>query len=305
MTMSEKTIVVFGATGRQGQGVVNALLDQGGYTVRAISRDVGSDQAKRLAARGVEVVAADLNRVDTLAPALSGAHGVFLVTNFWDPATGTSEYDQVRHVVGAAKSAGVTHMVWSTLPDAHEISGGRYEVSHFTHKARANAVIADAGFPDYSFVEAPFFFQNFLGQMAPQPTGNGNQKAWAVPMDINSKSVHAGDIRELGKLVKEVFDHPEIAGQGQILSLCADAYSWQAFADILNAQGHNVVVNQVPGKAYEMFYPGADEVCAMMGYFEDYSYFGPDADAKRARADALVNGQITGFAEWAKVNMPA
>ncbi|WP_175892089.1 NmrA/HSCARG family protein [Burkholderia cepacia] len=303
--MLDKTIVVFGATGRQGQGVVNALLDQGGYTVRAISRDVGSDQAKRLAARGVEVVAADLNRIDTLAPALSGAHGVFLVTNFWDPATGTSEYDQVRNVVGAAKSAGVTHMVWSTLPDAHEISGGRYEVPHFTNKARANAVIADGGFPNFSFVEAPFFFQNFLGQMAPQPTGNGNQKAWAVPMDINSKSVHAGDIQELGKLVKEVFEHPEIAGQGQILSLCADAYSWQEFADILNAQGHNVVVNQVPGKAYEMLYPGADEVCAMMGYFEGYSYFGPDADAKRARADALVNGQITGFAEWAKVNMPA
>ncbi|AZC95833.1 NmrA family NAD(P)-binding protein [Pseudomonas chlororaphis] len=34
--MSDKTIVVFGATGRQGQGVVNALLDQGGYVVRAM-----------------------------------------------------------------------------------------------------------------------------------------------------------------------------------------------------------------------------------------------------------------------------
>ncbi|WP_431207923.1 NmrA/HSCARG family protein [Burkholderia cepacia] len=303
--MANKTIVVFGATGRQGQGVVDALLDQSGYTVRAISRDAGSDQAKRLAARGVEVVAADLNVADTLAPALSGAHGVFLVTNFWDPATGTSELDQVKHVVDAAKSAGISHVVWSTLPNAHEISGGKYEVSHFTNKARANALIAHAGFPNYSFVEAPFFFQNFLGQMAPQPTGNGNQKAWAVPMDVTNKGIHAGDIQELGKLVRQVFDHPEIAGQGQVLSLCADAYSWQEFADILNAQGHSVVLNQVPAKAYEMFYPGADEVAAMMGYFEDYSYFGPDADAKRARADALVQGKLTGFSEWAKVNMPA
>ncbi|AZD29809.1 NmrA/HSCARG family protein [Pseudomonas chlororaphis] len=303
--MSDKTIVVFGATGRQGQGVVNALLDQGAYTVRAISRDAGSDQAKGLAARGVEVVAADLNAADTLAPALNGAYGVFLVTNFWDPATGTSEYDQVKNVVNAAKSAGVSHVVWSTLPNVLEISGGRYGVSHFTNKALANVVIADAGFPYYSFVEAPFFFQNFLAQMAPQPTGNGNQKAWAVPMDITNKNVHAGDILELGKLVRQVFDHPETAGQGQILSLCPDAYSWQEFADILNAQGHNVVVNQVPGELYDTFYPGAEEVCEMMSYFEDYSYFGPDADTKRARADALVGGRLTGFADWAKVNMPA
>ncbi|MEQ5843686.1 NmrA/HSCARG family protein [Paraburkholderia acidicola] len=303
--MSNKIIVVFGATGRQGQGVVNALLDQGGYTVRAISRDAGSDQTKRLAARGVEVVAADLNVVGTLASALTGAYGVFLVTNFWDPATGTSEYDQVKNVTDAAKSAGISHVVWSTLPDTQEISGGRYEVSHFTNKARANAVIADAGFRYFSFVEAPFFFQNFLAQMAPQATGNGNQKAWAVPMDVTKKSVHAGDIHELGKLVRQVFDHPETTGQGQILSLCADAYSWQEFADILNGQGHNVVVNQVPGTVYDTFYPGAKEVREMMGYFEDYSYFGPDADAKRARADALVEGQITGFAEWASVNMPA
>lgn len=303
--MTSKTIVVFGATGRQGQGVVNALLDQGGYAVRAISRDASSDRAKRLAARGVEVIAADLNATDTLALALNGAYGVFLVTNFWDPATGTSEYDQVKNVVDAAKSAGISHVVWSTLPNAHEISGGKYEVSHFTNKARANAVIADAGFPYYSYVEAPFFFQNFLAQMAPQPTGNGDQKALVVPMDITNKSVHAGDIQELGKLVRQVFDHPETVGQGQILSLCADAYSWQEFADILNAQGHNVVVNQVPGKVYDTFYPGAEEVCEMMSYFEDHSYFGPEADTKRARADALVGGQLTGFADWAKVNMPA
>ncbi|WP_175950877.1 NmrA/HSCARG family protein [Burkholderia sp. BCC0405] len=303
--MAGKTIVVFGATGRQGRGVVNALLDQGGYTVRAISRDTGSDQARRLAARGVEVVAADLNVADTLASALSGAYGVFLVTNFWDPATGTSEYDQVRNVVDAAKSAGVSHVVWSTLPNVHEISGGRYEVSHFTNKARANSMIASAGFPYYSFVEAPFFFQNFLAQMAPQPTGNGNQKVLAVPMDIASKNIHAGDIHELGKLVRQVFDHPETAGQGQVLSLCADAYSWQGFADALNALGHNVVVNQVPGNVYDTFYPGADEVREMMSYFEEFSYFGPEADAKRARADALVEGKLTNFAEWVKVNMPA
>lgn len=58
----------------QGGGVVDALLSQGKFQVRAISRDPSSDKAKALAQRGVEVVQADLNdkvslvKVGRLAP---------------------------------------------------------------------------------------------------------------------------------------------------------------------------------------------------------------------------------------------
>src|SRR6059036_1360948 len=106
---SRKLIVVIGATGQQGGAVVRALQAQGQFTVRALTRN----PAKH---RGLadEVVEADLDRPQTLKAAFEGAHGVFLVTNFWEK--GTDELKQASAVVHAAKAAGVRHFVWSTLP---------------------------------------------------------------------------------------------------------------------------------------------------------------------------------------------
>lgn len=303
--MSRKTITVFGATGQQGGSVVDALLAQDTYSIRAITRDAGSEKAAALKAKGVEVVAADLNDPASLAAAFEEVHGAFLVTNFWDPATGGDEQAQVSRAVDAAKAAGVDHFIWSTLPNSREISGGKYEVAHFTNKALANKLVTDAGFAHHSFVEAPSFFQNFLSGMGPQPTGNGDEKAWTLPIDPNAKAVHAGDIGDLGKLVAEVFTHPEQAGQGQTLSVAADLYSWQDLADTLNAQGHNVVVNQVPAEAYATFFPGAAEIRDMMQYFEAHTYFGPEAEKHLAATNALIGDRITSFADWAKTNMAA
>ncbi len=60
---------VIGATGAQGSSVVNSALKDGTYKVRAITRKVDSDKAKALAAKGVEVVAADLNDEESLVKA--------------------------------------------------------------------------------------------------------------------------------------------------------------------------------------------------------------------------------------------
>jgi len=55
--MSEKKIIaVVGATGAQGGGVVRAIQNDpaGGFTARAITRDVNSPAARQLAALGAE-----------------------------------------------------------------------------------------------------------------------------------------------------------------------------------------------------------------------------------------------------------
>jgi uncharacterized protein YbjT (DUF2867 family) len=57
--------------------------------------------------RLVIIVKADLDRPETLRAALEGAHGVFLVTNFWEE--GTDERKQATAAVRAAKDAGVRH----------------------------------------------------------------------------------------------------------------------------------------------------------------------------------------------------
>ena len=81
--MTKQTIVVIGATGKQGGSVVTSILNDPAATdrfqIRAVTRDTGKDNAKKLAARGVEVVQADLNDVASLRKAISGAYGVFAV----------------------------------------------------------------------------------------------------------------------------------------------------------------------------------------------------------------------------------
>lgn len=62
-------LAVLGATGKQGSSVVNAALQDGTYKVRAITRDVNSESAKALTARGVELVTADVNSEQSLIKA--------------------------------------------------------------------------------------------------------------------------------------------------------------------------------------------------------------------------------------------
>ena len=54
----KKIIAIMGATGAQGGGLAQAILSDpnGGFAVRAITRDVNSDKAKALKAKGAEVV---------------------------------------------------------------------------------------------------------------------------------------------------------------------------------------------------------------------------------------------------------
>lgn len=54
--MGNKMVSVVGAMGSQGSSVVETLLKEGEYSIRAIIRNPGSENAKSWAARGVEVV---------------------------------------------------------------------------------------------------------------------------------------------------------------------------------------------------------------------------------------------------------
>jgi uncharacterized protein YbjT (DUF2867 family) len=302
--MSKNVIAVVGGTGAQGGGVVEALLERGKFEVRVLTRNAEGDKARALAERGVDVVAADLADAASLAAAFAGAHGVFLVTNFWDPTTGNQEADRAQRAIDAAKAAGVDHLVWSTLPNAKEMSGGELDVHHFTGKALADDLVAAAGFAHHTFVEAPMYFQNFTGMSGPQPLPDG-RNGWAVPMDPNKPVIHAGCVNDVGQVVARVFEEPERVGNGERLAVAPGLMSWADIVSTLNEQGHDLAVVQVPADVYDGFFPGAEELREMYQWFEGYTYFGPDADAKLARTRDLCPTGLTDFAEWAKTNMPA
>jgi uncharacterized protein YbjT (DUF2867 family) len=300
--MHSPVIGVLGGTGAQGGGVVDALLAARKFRVRVASRNPSSDAAKALTARGVEVVKADLLEPASLGAIYEGAHGAFVVTNFWDPGQGEREEEIGVGAVKAARAAGVKHLVWSTLPDVEKLSGGRFKVKHFTMKAHVDAVVRLAGFERHTFVEAPFYFQNFQGLLGPQPLPGGG-RGWAVPIDPAARVIHAGDIADLGRTVAAAFGAGEQLANGTYLAVCGGAYSWDDFAATLNALGHDVRVVRVPPEVYDGFFPGALETRDMFQYFEAHTYFGPDAQTGIAAAHALVPGGFTAFRDWARKNM--
>jgi uncharacterized protein YbjT (DUF2867 family) len=282
---NKKLIAVVGATGQQGGAVVRALQAGNQFKVRALTRNPAKH--RELAD---EVIQADLNRPETLEPALAGAHGVFLVTNFLEQ--GTDELKQATAVVRAAKNAGVKHFVWSTLPDVEAISGGKFHVPHFTGKAKVDRIVKEAGFANHTFVIAPFYYQNLIGVLAPQKQTDGSA-SWTLPLDPTVRSIHMGNISELGDIVAGAFARPDQAGHGEYLPLVGDFMSFNEIIDTLNRQGHNFSYTQVPKEVFGGLFPGAAEISEMFDYFQTHTYLGSDSRDEIALANKVAGRQPT------------
>jgi len=294
MSNNQKLIAVVGATGQQGGAVVRALKASGQFKVRALTRDPAKHP--QLAD---EVVAADLNRPETLKSAFAGAYGVFVVTNAWEAHRDESK--QALAAVNAAKDAGVQHFIWSTLPNVETISGGAIDVPHFTDKANVERIVRDAGFAHHTFVIAPFYYQNLLGAMAPQKQADGSS-GWALPLDPEKRVIHMGDISEIGRVAAGAFAQPKLAGHGEHLPLVGDFLSFNEVLATLNRQGNYFSFKQIPREVFASFFPGANEVAAMLAYFEAHTYLGSDSRDAIALANKVAGQQPTKFAAWAKAN---
>jgi uncharacterized protein YbjT (DUF2867 family) len=296
-TTDKKLIAVVGATGQQGGAVVRALQASNQFKVRALTRNPAKHRSL-----ADEVVEADLNRPETLTSAFDGAHGVFLVTNFQEH--GVHELKQATAAVHAAKDAGVRHFVWSTLPDVEAISKGKFDVPHFTGKAKLDRIVGEAGFANHTFVIAPFYYQNLVGVLGPQKQPNGSA-GWTLPLDPTVRSIHMADITELGGIVAGAFAHPEHAGHGEYLPLVGDFLSFNEIVDTLNREGHNFSFHQVPKEVFAGFFPGAVEIAEMFAYFQAHTYLGSDSHEQIALANKLTGRQPINFSAWARVNFPA
>src|SRR3954468_24202567 len=255
-------------TGQQSGAVVRALQASGQFKVRALTRNPAKHPKL-----GDEVVAADLNRPETLTAAFAEAHGVFVVTNAWE--AGRDESKQALAAVNAAKYAGVRHFIWSTLPNVETISGGTIDVPHFTDKAKVERVVREAGFAYHTFVIAPFYYQNLLGAMAPQKQADGTV-GWALPLDPERRVIHMGDIAEIGRIVVGAFAQPDLAGHGEHLPLVGNFLSFNEVIASLNRLGHKFSFKQVPREVFAAWFPGAADIAAMLAYFEAHTYLGSD-----------------------------
>jgi uncharacterized protein YbjT (DUF2867 family) len=156
MGQSSKTILVLGATGRQGGAVVRALL-RASWDVRALVRDVDTEAARGLKASGVALVVGDMDDPISLRTAFADVHGAYAYQAYAsDPKR---EVRQGIAVADAAKAARVRHFVYGSVGGAERGSG----VPHFESKWRVERHIREIDLPT-TIVRPVFFMENFLRQ---------------------------------------------------------------------------------------------------------------------------------------------
>jgi hypothetical protein len=124
-------------------------------------------------------------------------------------------------------------------------------------------------------------------------------------MDPAKRVMHAGDINDVGKAVAAAFGARERLRDGSVLAVCGGTYSWNDYVSTLRALGHDVTVERIAAQAYDRLYPIAPEMRQTFEYFEQCTYFGPQAEAHIAAARALVPSGFTSLSNWAAVHLKA
>jgi len=306
-----KIIAVVGSTGAQGGGLVRAITaDPGsGFTARAITRDPNKDKARALAALGAEVVAADLDNVESLKKAFAGAHGVYAVTNFWEHFSGEKEIQQARNMAEAARAAGVKHVIWSTLEDTRKLMSpddkrmpilqGKYRVPHFDAKAEADAAFASL---PVTYLVTSFYWDNlYMFGLAPKKDDKGVY-TWTFPMgEARLPGIAAEDI---GKVALGIFK----AGQeyiGKRVGIAGESLSFQEMSKKLESIGISPCqFNPVDANVFRGFgFPGADEYGNM---FQVYRDFEKEVNAARSvELSRKLNPALQSFDQWLAKNKAA
>ena len=305
--MGEKQVIaVVGATGMQGGGLARAILADpgGGLRVRALTRDVHSDKAKELARLGAEVVAVDVHDVESLKRAFAGASGVFCVTFFWAHFSPEKEFAEAEAMAKAAKSAGVQHVIWSTLEDTRRwvpLSDnrmptllGKYKVPHFDAKGEADQVFKQLGVPT-TFLLTSFYWDNLIHfGMGPKPEPDGTLAFTLAMGEARLPGIAAEDI---GRCALGIFKRRE-AYLGRTIGIAGEHLTGLQMAGALSkALGQTVRYNDVPPEVYRTFgFPGADDLGNMFQFKRDFN-----AVFCAARDPAItrtLNAELQTFAQW-------
>ncbi len=305
-----KIIAVAGATGAQGSGLVRAILSDkdGGFSARALTRNVESEKARELARLGAELVAADVDDPESLKRAFRDAYGAYCVTFFWEHFSPEKEKAQAAAMAHAAKHAGLKHVVWSTLEDTRRwvpLSDnrmptlmGKYKVPHFDGKGEADHVFTDLGLP-VTFLLTSFFWDNliFFG-MGPKKGADG-QLAITFPMgDRKLPGIAAEDI---GRCAYGVFKR----GQeyvGKTVGIAGEHLTGAQMAAALSRTlGQEVRYNDVPPEVYRGFgFPGAEDLGNMFQFKRDFEQM--FCAARNLDVSRALNPALQTFDAWLSAN---
>jgi uncharacterized protein YbjT (DUF2867 family) len=303
----KKVIAVAGATGAQGGGLVRSILaDKGGeFSVRAITRDPGSPQARALAAAGAEVVAADVSDRSAIASAFAGAYGAYCVTFFWNHFSPDKERAEAHAMADAARAAGVQHVVWSTLEDTRRwvkldddrmpTLMGHYKVPHFDVKGEADEYFRATGVPTTCMLTS-FYWDNLIHFGMGPKAGPDGKLYFALPM--GSRPLPGIAAEDIGRCAHGIFKRgKEFAGR--TIGVAGEHLTGaQIAAGLTRVLGREVAHQDVPFDVYRgLGFPGAEDLGNMFQFKHDFN--AEFCAARSVELSRALNPQLQDFATWA------
>lgn len=275
-------VLVSGATGNQGGAIARELLGAG-WPVRAMTRKPESAAATALAAKGAEVVRADLDDERSLRRALDGAWGAVAVQNTWEAGVEREE-EQGHRFAEIAKAAGIQRFVYQSVASAHRDTG----IPHFDNKWRVEQTVRALGFASWTILRPVFFMENLLSPWF-KPYIEQGTLAIGMKPETRLQSIAVADI---GKYGLAVFEQPDKSA-GRAFDLAGDELTGPEMAKILSdITGRAIAFYSVP---IEQVREGSKEFAIMLEWFDAVGY---DADIQKTARELGV--RPTSFREWAK-----
>jgi uncharacterized protein YbjT (DUF2867 family) len=281
--MSERIVMVTGATGKQGGALIRSLAGKG-FQLRGMTRKPDGEAARALKSLGVEIVRGDLDDAESLKAALRGAWGVYAVQNTWEAGVEREE-EQGRRVAKLAHEAGVQHYVYASVGSAHRATG----IPHFENKWRIEGVVRALRFASYAVLRPVFFMENL-----PTPWWlTGDQLFSSLPPTTALQMVAVEDI---GRVAARLFtDAP--AMNGREIDLAGDSVVMTRAAEVMSGlMGRPIRYVQVPIAEIRK---GSEDYAAMLEWFERVGY---DADIPALEREF---GRLTKLEDWATRTVPA
>ncbi|KAH7305483.1 hypothetical protein B0I35DRAFT_471582 [Stachybotrys elegans] len=320
-----KTILVMTATGNQGSSVADVFLKKPGWKVKGLTRNLSSPASQALGERGVQMVKADVNDVDSLKAAFQDVDVIFGNTVFSDamsnsnspdlaflkPGQNTRElsYDlelqQGKNIADAAASVVPTldKFIWSSLSDATKWSKGKYTgVYHFDCKAHVVDYINEF-YPRLaektSVLQMGLFMTNWKwgrtsvpwqklsnGTMLLKMPGSGNEP---IPL------VHTKDT---GNFVDALLNLP--AGTNMVAF--GDRLTWADYVELWSSiTGIPATYERTTVKEHSKLAPAdhSAEMAEMYGYMQEFGFAGGDPSVVYSR-DIMPEIPCTRVADYIK-----
>eukprot|EP00743_Colponemidia_sp_Colp-15_P000429 GILK01000490.1.p2 GENE.GILK01000490.1~~GILK01000490.1.p2 ORF type:complete len:309 (-),score=47.81 GILK01000490.1:625-1509(-) len=275
----KKVIVVMGATGAQGGSVAKFLLQDGTFKVRALTRKADSPAAQALQAQGAEVVVADATDKSSLERAFAGAYGVFGLTNYWEqsiPVDKRFDYEVTtgKNIADAAKTAGVQHVVFSSLEHSN--------VHHFESKAQVADYMVSIGLPT-TIVLTGFYLENVSphGMLGAKVQEDGSL-VLSLPI-AGDKEIPAFAVADLGGFVLPLFKDPSYIGK-TVHTVPFFFTIDQLCAEVQRQKGKTLKYVPIDPEVFKNFFPGADDLVLNMNYFRDHPESSGIRDVPQSRA---------------------